>query len=1255
MDLPNNIPLANISYQNGVFMCKKCPYSSKEASILREHIKQHEERQRETFQLRRHIAPNLKTVHNCDICHLSFANNYELQQHNNPGHCKIDLLNNRPLINCSYKNGLFMCKKCPYSSKKASIMREHTKHHEERKGYIGVVHVRENNFNCDICNHSFANNYKVQRHKNSVHFKIRPHKCKTCGYSASRVEHLKEHEITAHGSPEPNEQADSANLVTVGATDDLKTVPNCDICHRLFANSSKLQRHKNSVHFKIREHKCVICDYSATRLEHLKSHKVSAHGMLESNEQAYHLQFVQDPLAITLPNNLQMAEDYKQAVKSKKSQEVLDAEREARREYERNRKRDQRARETKEEKEARLLKRREVRAKSLHKEPREHNIDQIKGACKLEYDRNLKRAQRANETPHNREARLEKMRQYSAERRANNPMKTSAKVKEATRERVAAYRSKRTLQQIQRDRESAKERMGNLRRNRTGEMQIKIEPEGVFALEAEQEKIFDSLTELENQSEKSRCDLCGICFTQRVSLLEHKNKVHFRIKDCQVLLTRVKLKDEKFQTIKEDRKISASIMQKAKQANETKERRKVILPINAQFSDVENDAGERKRDQKAKEPLHAIKEEALLHMKTDYRAKGSKEMNIVRTGGIICSQCGFVFPAREDLRTHLKTIHPETYYMFQVMSNENDLEAESENRGKEGSPDDLSGEGCLLKYTEGAILEDLENGTTLTPKYISKYNDEIDSADEIFSTSVKEEGTTEKAEVFGTCVDKGKDEESSQVSDYKIVYEHTQSRVWACEKCEYSCNKRSNLKSHVERIHERVKRYKCDTCEFASYERRKVIMHRRAVHDKIKDFICDICNQAFTLSHDLNKHRAKKHGIVPNYKCELCEHTESTLFMLKMHIKKAHGVVMYKCEKCEFKSSNKKRLIIHDRAVHEKLKDHVCDICNQTFSRLDTLTRHMREQQHAKIKGENNEESEDTETRARLELSNGRSTRKEKNTKHFNCEICGYKSYKRREVDIHKRAVHDKIRSYTCNICCKTFGHHQNLNRHKNDKHAEKAKKDQPTTNRWICDECGYAAALKSGLAQHVKSVHLKIREWACDMCGYAASLKKTLMEHVHSIHWKSRSFKCEKCEFATSSRKSLTRHVRGIHLKIKDFKCDVCDYASVEKKSVDNHRRAIHRGDMADSDKALFIDKEELTGITLEETTSPVIKEWVCDMCGYVAAQKSSLVEHVHNVHWKGNLLGTNTEKLGEHDDIHAEGAAAWEGSITDDAMYWD
>ena len=81
----------------------------------------------------------------------------------------------------------------------------------------------------------------------------------------------------------------------------------------------------------------------------------------------------------------------------------------------------------------------------------------------MEYDKKYRKAQLANETPEERGARLEKMRQYSAERRANKEMKTSAKVKEATNKRIAEFRSRRTPEQLEQDRQAAREGMAKHR------------------------------------------------------------------------------------------------------------------------------------------------------------------------------------------------------------------------------------------------------------------------------------------------------------------------------------------------------------------------------------------------------------------------------------------------------------------------------------------------------------------------------------------------------------------------------------------------------------------------------------------------------------------------------------------------------------------------------------------------------------------------------------------------------------------------
>ena len=97
-----------------------------------------------------------------------------------------------------------------------------------------------------------------------------------------------------------------------------------------------------------------------------------------------------------------------------------------------------------------------------------------------EWDRNRKKEDRANETAQQREARLQKMREYSASRRANKaarakeaavypeiPRVGSAKEREKTRKRVAAIRAKRTDEQVQHDREVSRKGMAKLKERRT--------------------------------------------------------------------------------------------------------------------------------------------------------------------------------------------------------------------------------------------------------------------------------------------------------------------------------------------------------------------------------------------------------------------------------------------------------------------------------------------------------------------------------------------------------------------------------------------------------------------------------------------------------------------------------------------------------------------------------------------------------------------------------------------------------------------
>ena len=101
-------------------------------------------------------------------------------------------------------------------------------------------------------------------------------------------------------------------------------------------------------------------------------------------------------------------------------------------------------------------------------------------ATRKDEHKNRMKEARANESAEQREARLQKMREYSASRRANKaarakeaavypeiPRVGSAKEREKTRKRVAAIRANRTEEQVQHDREVSRKGMAKLKERRS--------------------------------------------------------------------------------------------------------------------------------------------------------------------------------------------------------------------------------------------------------------------------------------------------------------------------------------------------------------------------------------------------------------------------------------------------------------------------------------------------------------------------------------------------------------------------------------------------------------------------------------------------------------------------------------------------------------------------------------------------------------------------------------------------------------------
>ena len=70
----------------------------------------------------------------------------------------------------------------------------------------------------------------------------------------------------------------------------------------------------------------------------------------------------------------------------------------------------------------------------------------------------------------------------------------------------------------------------------------------------------------------------------------------------------------------------------------------------------------------------------------------------------------------------------------------------------------------------------------------------------------------------------------------------------------------------------------------------------------------------------------------------------------------------------------------------------------------------------------------------------------------------------------------------------------------------------------------------KSDLANHIKTIHEKIKKHKCEQCGEFFAKKSNLVDHINAIHSKSKNYECQVCGQSFPAKKNLTRHIKESH-----------------------------------------------------------------------------------------------------------------------------
>ncbi|XP_029375628.1 putative transcription factor ovo-like protein 3 isoform X2 [Echeneis naucrates] len=118
------------------------------------------------------------------------------------------------------------------------------------------------------------------------------------------------------------------------------------------------------------------------------------------------------------------------------------------------------------------------------------------------------------------------------------------------------------------------------------------------------------------------------------------------------------------------------------------------------------------------------------------------------------------------------------------------------------------------------------------------------------------------------------------------------------------------------------------------------------------DFVCSVCHKIFPLQRMLTRH-LKCHSLVKRHPCQFCGKGFNDTFDLKRHMRTHTGIRPYKCELCEKAFTQRCSLESHMRKIHgihqqyayrqRRSKIFVCEDCGYTSSRPDEYFYHVRQ------------------------------------------------------------------------------------------------------------------------------------------------------------------------------------------------------------------------------------------------------------------------------------------------------------------------
>ncbi|XP_033149629.1 zinc finger protein 184 isoform X1 [Drosophila busckii] len=251
----------------------------------------------------------------------------------------------------------------------------------------------------------------------------------------------------------------------------------------------------------------------------------------------------------------------------------------------------------------------------------------------------------------------------------------------------------------------------------------------------------------------------------------------------------------------------------------------------------------------------------------------------------------------------------------------------------------------------------------------------------------------------------------------------------------------------------------------------------------------------------------------------------------------------------------RKRIPAAERHLHRIID---CHICHQKFKKAIRYEEHMKYHNDLlpfQCKVESCRKGFTTANGLRIHVDHAHTELSEVHPCSF--EGCGKTFPRIRLLTFHMKKAHNisksaaPLRDFPCTECDTVFRCPTALKKHMYKHTGEELP--------YPCNICGKRFVINSALRDHLMR-HAGIKNHVCPYCGVGKTTRQEWNAHILT-HTKEKKFKCRQCDHASHNKQALSNHVKVVHMKIKNFACQYCGKTFGKSHACKVHERT-HTGE---------------------------------------------------------------------------------------------